>query len=51
MSPMAKVAVLFVVFVFLCLLIYLLVVRAFYWGDRKGPPPKPKRVDKTDPDR
>ncbi|MDH3495044.1 MAG: hypothetical protein OEM82_15945 [Acidobacteriota bacterium] len=30
----------FVVLCFICLLVYFLVVWAFYWGDKKEPPKK-----------
>lgn len=38
MSPMTKIVLFFFVLLFICLLVYVLVVRAFYWGDRKQPP-------------
>jgi hypothetical protein len=40
MSPLAWLIVFFFVLLFLCLLVYVLVIRAFYWGDKKGPPTK-----------
>ena len=48
MSPLAWLIVLFFVLLFVCVLVYLLVVRAYYWGDRGGPPVKrqPKRSDR-----
>lgn len=49
MSPLAWLIVFFFVLLFLCLLVYVLVVRAFYWGDRKGPPTK--RSDHESPPR
>jgi hypothetical protein len=42
MSPLAWLIVIFFVLLFLCIAIYVLVVRAFYWGDKKGPPAKKK---------
>lgn len=42
MSPLAWLVVYFFILVFLVILVYTLVVRAFYWGDRKGPPDKKK---------
>jgi hypothetical protein len=44
MSPLAWLIVFFFVLLFLCILVYFLVVRAFYWGDKKTPP-KPKARD------
>ena len=38
MSSLAWFIVFFFVLVFLCLLVYVLVVRAYYWRGRKGPP-------------
>ena len=40
MSPIAWLILFFVGLLFLCLLVYFLVVRAFYWGDKKEPPKK-----------
>jgi hypothetical protein len=45
MSSLAWLIILFFVLLFICILVYVLVVRAFYWGDRKGPPAKTKRED------
>lgn len=42
MSPLAWLVVYFFILVFLVILVYALVVRAFYWGDKKGPPDKKK---------
>ena len=40
MSPLAWIIAFFFILLFLVLLVYVLVVRAFYWGDKKGPPDK-----------
>ncbi len=40
MSPTAWLIIFFFVLLGLSLLVYILVVRAFYWGDKKGPPTK-----------
>jgi hypothetical protein len=48
MSPLAWLIIFFFVLLFLCVLVYVLVVRAFYWGD-KGEPPKPKARDRENP--
>jgi hypothetical protein len=40
MSPLAWIIAFFFILVALVILVYVLVVRAFYWGDRKGPPDK-----------
>jgi hypothetical protein len=40
MSSLAWLVVYFFIFVFICLAVYVAVVRAFYWGDRKEPPSK-----------
>ncbi|HEV7700039.1 MAG TPA: hypothetical protein VGO43_07405 [Pyrinomonadaceae bacterium] len=42
MSSLAWLAVFFFVLLFICLLVYVLVVRAFYWGDKSEPPTKKK---------
>lgn len=42
MSPTAWLVVFFFILLGLSLLVYFLVVRAFYWGDKKGPPTKKK---------
>lgn len=41
MSSLGWLILIFFVLCFLVLLVYILVVRAFYWGDKKEPP-KPK---------
>ncbi len=46
MSSIAWLILIFFVLVLLSLLVYVLVIRAFYWGDRKGPPAK-KALDQT----
>ncbi len=40
MSSLAWLIVIFLVLCFVVLLVYILVVRAFYWGDKKEPPKK-----------
>ena len=40
MSSLAWLILIFFVLVFLSILVYVLVVRAFYWGDKKQPPTK-----------
>ena len=42
MTSFAWLIVFFFILLFLCVLVYVLVVRAFYWGDKKGPPTKRK---------
>lgn len=37
MSPLAWLIVFFFVLLGICLLVYILVVRAFYWGGKDGP--------------
>jgi len=44
MSSLAWLIVFFFILLFISILVYVLVVRAYYWGDKKGPPlPKQKR--------
>lgn len=43
MSPTAWFVLFFFVLLGLSLLVYVLVVRAYYWGDKKGPPGKKGR--------
>ncbi|MDQ3635221.1 MAG: hypothetical protein ACR2MD_09440 [Aridibacter sp.] len=43
MSFLMWIILFFLFLCFLCLLVYFLVVRAFYWGD-KSEPPKQKKV-------
>jgi nitrogen fixation-related uncharacterized protein len=38
MSPMVSLVFFFLILVVICLTVYILVVRAFYWGDKDGPP-------------
>lgn len=38
MSPLVSLALFFLMLVVICLTVYVLVVRAFYWGDKDGPP-------------
>jgi hypothetical protein len=40
MSSLTWLIVLFFVLLFVSILVYVLVVRAFYWGDKKEPPAK-----------
>lgn len=40
MSSLAWIIAFFFILLALVLLVYVLVVRAFYWGDKKGPPDK-----------
>ena len=40
MSSLAWLIVIFAALVFISILVYVLVVRAFYWGDKKEPPAK-----------
>ena len=42
MSSLGWLIVFFFVLLFICLLVYALVVRAFYWGDKKNPRAKKK---------
>lgn len=51
MSPIAWLIVFFFVLLFVCLLVYVLVVRAFYWGDRKEPPKRKAEDREKRPDR
>jgi hypothetical protein len=46
MSSLAWLIVFFFVLLFLCVLVYVLVVRAFYWGDKKEAPVKRKVSDR-----
>lgn len=43
MSPLAWLIAFFFIFLFLSILVYVLVVRNFYWGDKKEPPQRRKR--------
>ncbi len=40
MSSLAWLILIFFVLVFLSILVYVLAIRAFYWGDKKEPPSK-----------
>lgn len=42
MSPLAWLIVFFFGLLALSIFVYVMVVRAFYWGDKKGPPTKKK---------
>ena len=50
MSPLAWLIVFFFVLLFLCILVYVLVVRAFYWGDKKEPSKRKERDHGNRPD-
>lgn len=43
MSPTAWLVVFFFILLGLSILVYVLVVRAFYWGDKKEPPAKKRK--------
>ncbi|MEO6590112.1 MAG: hypothetical protein ABIP06_12490 [Pyrinomonadaceae bacterium] len=40
MSSLAWLVIIFIGLCFLVLLVYILIVRAFYWGDKQEPPKK-----------
>ena len=40
MSFVGWLAVFFLILLFISVLIYVLVIKAFYWGDKKEPPKK-----------
>ncbi len=40
MSPIAWLIAFFFILLFLSIFVYVLVVRNFYWGDKKEPPTK-----------
>ncbi len=40
MSFLAKILIFFFVFCFISIIVYILVVKAFYWGDKDEPPKK-----------
>jgi hypothetical protein len=40
MSSLGWMIVIFFVLLAICLIVYVAVVRAYYWGDKKGPPTK-----------
>jgi hypothetical protein len=42
MSPTAWLIIFFFGLLAICILVYVLVIRAFYWGDKKEPPTKKK---------
>ncbi|MFL6467042.1 MAG: hypothetical protein ACJ72Z_03700 [Pyrinomonadaceae bacterium] len=42
MSFYASLAVFFLILLFVSVLVYVLVIKAFYWGDKKEPPAKKK---------
>lgn len=43
MSFLAKIFIFFLIFCFIAILVYVLVVKAFYWGDKDEPPKKSKK--------
>jgi nitrogen fixation-related uncharacterized protein len=40
MSSLTWLIVIFLTLIFISILVYVLVIRAFYWGDKKEPPAK-----------
>ena len=40
MSPIAWLVAFFFIFLFLSITVYVLVVKFYYWGDKKEPPAK-----------
>lgn len=38
MNSLVWLVIYFFAFLFICLAVYVAVVRAFYWGDKNGPP-------------
>jgi len=40
MSPLIWLIAFFLILLFISILVYVLVVKAFYWGDKKEPPAK-----------
>ena len=40
MSPLIWLILFFFIFLFISITVYVLVVKAFYWGDKKEPPAK-----------
>jgi hypothetical protein len=49
MSYTAQLLLIFLLLLGLSIVVYLLTVRAFYWGDRGGPPKKQAKGDETPP--
>lgn len=42
MSSLAWLVIFFLVLLFISVLVYVLVIKAFYWGDKKEPPTRKK---------
>jgi hypothetical protein len=51
MSFAGWLVVFFLILLGISLLVYVLVVKAFYWGDKKVPPRRRGQTDEIDPDR
>ena len=51
MSFAGWLVVFFLIFLFISVLIYVLVIKAFYWGDKKEAPKKKVSDPESDPDR
>lgn len=51
MSFVAWLAVFFLIFLFISLLIYVLVIKAFYWGDKPEGPKRKAQDHENDLDR
>jgi hypothetical protein len=49
MTHLSQLVLIFVLLLLLSVAVYVLTVRAFYWGDRDGPPKKPKRDAENHP--
>lgn len=49
MSYSSQLVVIFLLLLVLSIAVYLLTVKAFYWGDRSGPPKKRGEVDEKPP--
>lgn len=51
MSFFGWLLVFFLILLFISVLIYVLVIKAFYWGDKKEAPKRKEQGRETDPDR
>ena len=51
MAPLAWLIAFFFILLFLCIIVYVLVVRAFYWGDKKEAPKRKGQNRGNEPDR
>lgn len=51
MSFVGWLVVFFLILLFISVLIYVLVIKAFYWGDKKEPPTKKVSARENDTDR